>query len=311
MSVMGNINYVKRVFAHPCASPDIAVLIETAFPAAAVALMDVFTFGCRDIQKMRAGRTPWHSRSFSTMLKSATKGQQLGPRMWGFAIAFAPVEAALQYWLFADVATGFIANWMSLIYQVSNCTLPGSGHITCGVQSLAMSAGTDYTLQLLASETRPCAIVGGDRVLIPAGCSATISWQLHYEPFLMSPSNYGTVTAWLEEADTGKRYSETEAFPQPGGIAVGGGGATVRAPFPGLDVEYRLKARTSGGIMFVNQSTLSVSAYGRPMKILPTGCKPNTYDNPYPHKPIPSEHEAKQGRPGNFFGVGGTIGSHR
>lgn len=310
MSVMGNINYIEKVFAHPCAADNIPVLIQTAFPAAAVALLEVFQFGCRDIQKMRAGKTPWHSKGLTALLKNLNPGVQLGPKMWGFAIAFAPVEAALQYWLFVDVATGFIANWMSMVYQVSNCTLPSAGYIGCGVQTGLIPNDHVIDMNILCTETRPCVLVGGTSITIPAGCSATISWQLHFEPFLMDPQYNGTVTTWLEEEGTGTQYSRFDSFKQSGVDQGGGGGAQLSAPFPGAARVFKLKAIASGGIMFCNHSHVSVSSYGRPMKVLPTGCKPVQYDNPYPHKPVPHEHEARHARPGNFFGVGGTIGGH-
>lgn len=310
MGVLSNINYIKKVFAHPCATPDIPVLIETAFPAAAMALMEVFMFGCRDIQKMRAGRSPWHSRGLNALLKKKNLGVKVGPVLWVFTAYTIPVEAALQYWLFADVATGFIANWMSMIYQVSNCTLPSAGYLSCGVQSQALFEGQNTILQILCTETRPCVLVGGDRIRVEPGCSATISWVTKYQAFLNDPAYYGSVTTWLQDRDTGEQYSVSEAHKSHADTSDGGGGVSVRAPFPGLAREFVLWARNSHGIMFCNNSTVHISAYGRKMEILPTGCKPIQYDQPYPHKPVPEEHEAKHGRPGNFFGVGGTIGGH-
>lgn len=311
MSALTNLNYIKRVFAHPCGTPNIEILVETAFPAAAVALLEVFMFGCRDLAKMRRGRTPWHSRGLSMLLRKKTLGVKVGPRTWVVEAYSLPVEAALNYFFFADVATGFIANWMSLVYQMSNCTLPGSGFVRCGVQSTAIFPNFEYTLQILCTETRPCVLVGGDRIRVPPGCSATITWHLEFSEFHPEVYGRGTVRAWLEESETGQRYSDSEAQPQPGGTQAAGGGVSVRTPAPGLAKEYRLKAISDGGVHFCNPGHVSVSAYGRKMEIIPTGCKPIDYDAPYPHAPVPSDHEARHARPGNFFGVGGTINPRR
>lgn len=283
MGVGANLNYIKKIFTHPCATPALDVMIETAIPAAAVALLEVFTFGCSDILKMRAGKSPWHSRSLNGLIKGATGGLKMGPRLFGFYAPFAAVQAGLQYMLFADAASGFVANWMSLMYQQQGCTLPGAGYFRAGLSSTFQDAGGPYGILINALENRQCAAVGGNVITIPAGCEATISWTTHFEPFQGNPANEGSVTTWLQDVN-GDAYSVQPAWKNPNGKGWdAGGGAKLRSPFPGIARQYRLSWTSSGGLMGCTSGHLSVSAYGRKMALLPTGCSPRDFDQPYPH----------------------------
>lgn len=283
MGVGANLNYVKNVFRHPCATPSLDVLIETAFPAAAVALLEVFTFGCSDILKMRAGKSPWHSRGLNALLKGAQGGLKMGPRLFGFYAPFAAIQAGLQYMLFADAASGFVANWMTLIYQEQGCTLPGAGYARCGLSSTFQDAGGPYGILINCLENKQCCAIGGNVITIPAGCEATISWSTHFEPFQGDPRNDGPVETWLQDL-TGGEISVQPGYKSPNGKGYDvGGGYKSKPGFPGLAKSYRLSWRSGGGLMGCTSGHLSVSAYGRKMPLIPSGCSPRNFDQPYPH----------------------------
>jgi hypothetical protein len=283
MSAISNLNYIKRVYNHPCATPTPNVMIETAFPAARLALLEVLSFGCTDILKMRLGRTPWHSRGLKMLIRKKSLGVQLGPRTTGFSYAFAPVEFVLQYMLFADAATGFAANWMSLVYQQQGCTLPGSGYIGCAIHSTFQDAGGPYGTLLETREEKQCCSVGGNIIQIPAGCEATISYQTTFKPFLDLPANLGAVRTWLERAD-GLKFNVQDGMMSPDGKSMTtGGGGHFGAPAIGLGESYKIMWSSSGGLMGCVDGHLSVSSYGRKMPLIPTGCSPRKFIAPYPH----------------------------
>jgi hypothetical protein len=287
MGTLNNMNYIKNIFRHPCGTPTIETLIETAIPAASVAILSVVLFGCDDIMKMRLGRAPWHTRSMKGLINAKGLGVRLGLNHHLMLDPFTPIFAALQWMLYADAATGFVANWMSLIYQAQDCRLPGNGYLRFGLTSLMLDPGGPYPLLIDGAGTRPCVLIGGNEIQIPPGCEATITWNAEFKPFRDDPANLGTATTWLED-DTGLHHSESDgwAAPEFGGRR-NGGGTRIKAPAAGFGRNVRLKWRLNKGLMGCRGGNVSVSAYGRPMKMLPAGCTPRLYDQPYPTAPVP------------------------
>jgi hypothetical protein len=287
MGIGQNLNYIKNVFKHPCGTPNPSVLIETAFEAGVPALLNLVLFGCGDILKMKAGVSPWHTRALKGFIKGATDGKQLGLTRFLYATGYGQIEAALWWWLVADTATGFVADWMSLVYQEQGCDLPGSGHFSAGLTSNFQDPGGPYPININGISHISCLSVSLHSIVIPYGCSATISWDTEFTPFLGLPQNRGTVTTWLERSD-GVKFSEQPGYdPKNTGTQVTGGGAHLTSLQPGLDQSYTLSWRSDGGVMGCTRGNISISSYGRKMQLLPAGCKPKLPAQPYPVKPVP------------------------
>jgi hypothetical protein len=287
MSIGKNLNYIKRAFKHPCATPNPVILVETAFAAGVPALMNLVLFGCGDIVKMKAGVAPWHTRALKGFIKSAADPRVLGPTKFLYASGYGALEAALWWWLVADTVTGFVADWMSLVYQEQGCDLPGNGYFQAGLTSNFEDAGNGKLININGISSVPCLSASLHSIRIPFGCSATISWDTEFKPFLNDPNNQGTVRTYLRRSSDGVQIGAQPGYPQKDGSQVTGGGAHVSALHIGQDEEYTLAWDLDRGLMGCTGGTLRISSYGRKLDLIPAGCKPKLPPQPYPVRPVP------------------------
>lgn len=278
MSIGGNLNYIKKAFRHQCGTPDISIMVETAVQAAVPALLKVALFGCTDIAKMKLGKAPWHTRALKGFLQGAAAPQAAGPRRWLFSMPYNAIEAALWYWLVAEASTGFVADWMSLMYQEQRCNQPGAGYLTAGLSSLYLGPGTNYQMLINGIGGKQCCAIGGNKITVPSGCVATISYNAKWQPFLNNPANQGSVTTWLHEEGGNKSYSLSPGNGQSDQTT--GGGYQTPAGKVGVDRSYIIRFSIDRGIMGCSFGSLSVSGYGRKIPLIPAACSPKA--NPYP-----------------------------
>lgn len=120
MSMIRDYNYIEKVLAFPCATPDPILWFVTFLPAAAPALIDFISYGCRDLVKFKAGIGQPCGRLFK-----ANAVKMYGPQFVDTlhnAIKFTrPLESALFWWFVADLIADTAARWTSLAYQLNGC----------------------------------------------------------------------------------------------------------------------------------------------------------------------------------------------
>lgn len=287
MSALGDINYIKQMYYHPCATPSPQLLIQTGLAAGTIAALELVTAGCLDILKMKLGKPHIHHRSFKALLKGQVTVKRYTPWMQGVILGTAPLEAALNYIWLIGVGTSFVKNWMSMIYQQSNCDQPGAGHFTCPISTTFGGPGGPLNFLLNGLSTGICASVGSNKVVIASGCQATISFTARFRPFQDDPANQGAVTTWLEDGD-GVQFNFQTAHTDPktgetwsaGGLSNFHGGILASR-------EVKLMYEVGSGIMGCSEGTLHISAYGRPIHLIPAGCQPGG-PNKFPEPPPPT-----------------------
>lgn len=120
MGVLNNLNYIHKIQYVPCWEPGPLILIETGLAAGALALLEFFSFGCRDILKAKLGKSPICGRQFKAAVVGGVPPELVrrADKLLGFVL---PIDRALYAWLIADVASGFIANWESFAYASAGC----------------------------------------------------------------------------------------------------------------------------------------------------------------------------------------------
>lgn len=142
MSILHNINYMKRFVHHPCATPNPLMLIEFAFEAALPVLFELLSADILD-KAIPQGKQAWrkaaagnnrspttapggvgpqsgHGRKAGGRFGRRTPGRKVGPREWLFDVVDAEQTGA-YWWLVADLFTEFLARWSTLIYLKQGC----------------------------------------------------------------------------------------------------------------------------------------------------------------------------------------------
>lgn len=282
MSITGNLNYIKRIMRHPCATPDVMTVVETGLGAGALALLHLTMLGCNDILKARAGRSPWHFRKMSGLIKGAGGPVGRGVNRWLFATPYNQIEAVLWHMMVMEATTGFFADWASMMYQETRCGQPGAGHIHAPLAALYLDAGDEGTVLINNVEDKPCVRVGGNTVTIKAGCTGSISFHVDWKPFRDDPANSGSVQTYLREVGGGLMDESASVPSGPGGAQSSITMTTQRSRAAGLDRTFELKYFVVQGLMGGVGGRLDVSAYGRPIPLIPAGCKPQPASMPYP-----------------------------
>lgn len=142
MSILGNVNYMKRFVFHPCATPNPIMLIEFAFEAALPVLFELLSADILD-KALAQGKQAWrkrasgnnkspqeapggvgpqsgHGKKIGGKFGKKSYGRKVGPREWLFDVVDAE-QTAMYWWLVADLATEFLARWSTLIYLKQGC----------------------------------------------------------------------------------------------------------------------------------------------------------------------------------------------
>lgn len=120
MGLLKNWNYVTQLTVFPCAEPTPLIMVKTFFPAATLAMLDFFSWGCRDFLKARAGRAQPCGR-FIKAAVSGGRGAKLidqFDRWYKFA---GPIDKALYAFLIADIGSTFAARWSMFAAVAQGC----------------------------------------------------------------------------------------------------------------------------------------------------------------------------------------------
>ena len=120
MSILTNLNYIRKVYTIPCVGAGLWVYIETAITSAGIALLELASFGCRDLYQLRGGKLPFCGRQISPNFKKAWLAEDI-TKYSKIIKVFDPIEKALFKWLLVDIGVGFVANWHSMLFQTANC----------------------------------------------------------------------------------------------------------------------------------------------------------------------------------------------
>lgn len=289
MSITRDLNYLKAVFFHPCATPSPAILVKTAFPAAIVALVELTSPGPIDVVATKLGKPFFHHKGLNALLKGAAPMVKLNPLTYVANMATGLVRGALYYPWIIGVGTSFVRNWVSMVYVASRCDLPGAGYLGAGLSSLFAFGGGGGTVLIGANQSVGCAHLGGNTVTVQPGCYVTISYECTWEPFQGNPANQGAVQTWIEDGQGNILSRDDTGTPDKDGKTHTGGGQ-LHAPGGGVLAAafYQIKFSVAQGLMGCTEGFIRVSAYGSPVKLIPTGLTPKDYRNPpYPHTAPP------------------------
>lgn len=279
------------------------MLIETALPAAAIAILDLVTANCIDLllaplgrgheellatkrllgalrRQPRGGRGGHHrgiagaTKGLSNLLTGGAPGGRLANTLNGVAhaglLGASVARGALFYPWIIGVGTSFVANWASLVYAAQKCELPGAGYKSGPCGNLVGSHPHEAQLLLPRLEL-PCVASAGLGITVAPGCYATISVVGNWENVVI-PGGPVSVECWIEEIHTGERSSVSstdDSNPQWTGT---GAGFRTRASQYMAGSAYTVKYKDNIGGAQIKGGILELSAYGRPVQFHPTGC---------------------------------------
>lgn len=230
MSILHNVNYMKRFVFHPCATPNPLIVIETAFEAAAAELWEFFSFQLPQIlnplaKKAGSQNAPkWypaparytdpsrrgkgHGRHITQDPPGRTSpGEKWGPN----TIAFRAVDAeqkAMFYWMVVDLATEFMARWTTLLYLKQDCPFDHNCHKQGPFDSIFIGQGT--VVCILPMLNAGTIFSGGfeiQQITFPDGDGTVSNGSMTVETTLAVFNGTKPPTAaWVEirEVDTGK-----------------------------------------------------------------------------------------------------------
>lgn len=291
MSIKQSFNFVKSAFRHPCAVGGPQVVITTALQAAVPVLFSLNQFSCLDILKTRAGISWKCGRSLKGIIKSAHNPKVVNNGHFLYQLGAAQGERLLWWWFVADLAAGFVADWTSMMYQESGCEAPGSTHFDVPVYTEFLfpqnhgdpNASPPLTRDAHIGNHRDgqCAQVEGDTILVPGGCTATISYDVEWKPFRDDPNNNGPVKSWLEDQH-GKQYMPIVTDPKKWkpGEANAFSAVTHLDSFFADRHEYKIKWEVQRGLMGAGVGHCRVTTTGRAVTVFPVSCKPKPVSVP-------------------------------
>lgn len=240
MGVLNNINYLKEVQYFPCADPDPLILITTALEAGAPTLLEFYSWGCRDILKLRAGYSNFCGRKYRAIVAKWHPPGFIDKlhKSYGF---FVPIDKLLYGWLIADLTSGFLAKWTSLAYAAQGC-IPdpttqqwtGSPQIPQGILA-NHETGIVYRISQIGTGG---GFVSPTAASVPAGWYISITFSVKVEPLFAGQGV--NVNTWLQPiAGSGAHIAE-QSFSPPyfGGGTRARGKAYFQTPDTGFAHGY-------------------------------------------------------------------------
>lgn len=281
MSISHNLNYLKNIFRHPCATPDIEIIIETAFEAFVPALMQVIGIGCTDIIKMRAGKSPWHTRAMNGFIKGVNIPEAVGKNIYRYSVPYAAVEAGLWWWMVIDAGFSFFPHWASLMYQESKCDLPRNGFVESTIAIGPKFAVGTYRCLLGSPDTKPAIRIIGDECIISAGCSGTVTYHVTLEQFFPIIYGAGQAEVWIED-QTGQisTVSTWDGATDPTENKVAGGINKARGSAL-AELHMWVNIRVLRGVVGIPEGHIRASGYGLPIPLVSGGCTPRPVTYPW------------------------------
>jgi hypothetical protein len=306
MSILKNINYLKKLSMIPCAQADILLLAETAFAAGAPALLELFQPDCNDIIKATLGLSPFgesglpkqllqgagrtgpgpakHGRRQNGFIKNIARPLQFSPTGFLYAIKYFQIEKYLRWFQIVDVTTSFLANWQSLIYQMQQCQLPGAGTANGYFTPLAGGPGGPGVLDLT-----PISVVRGvtwlvNSVAINPGFDATIGYSTQWQNAITRTQDVDA-SMWytIDDDPTPRNFMRTND-PRLRNGGTTGGGIYKSDPLRITRTVYKFHWQNNSDA-FVQPvfGQISIGLSGKDMGFQPFGCKLKPVTWPFPN----------------------------
>ena len=273
MSALTNLNYMKQILRHPCALPDPIIIVKTAFEAALPLLFVASTFSCTDYIKAHAGISWKCGRKIKALAQNTLGAKYVRAAAYYYeASGAALAENALWYWFLAELGTGFVANWTTLVYQEQGCGLDNSGYIHSSLAIGFAGPGEIRGVPPGGLDSTSCARFDGTGVFVEPGCTAAISFAIEWESFRPDLFGFGAVRTWLQD-DQGNRFDMTDGTPHsdPAKNSNFGAHQTGRGK-PVIGTHYTVMSEVLSGVMGVHNGVIDVTTSGRPMPLIPRGC---------------------------------------
>jgi hypothetical protein len=202
MSVLGNLNYIKNASLYSCARPNMILVVEAAFESIGPVLINAVTFGCRDIVKMRAGISPWHSRAIRALVEGAIPPSQkkFAKKLLMFTI---PLEKALFFYFVVDLTVDFFARWQSQIFRLGACGAPLNQSTASGpLATFVMPAPNGWTRISYAFTTNGRPFTSSTDFIVPPGWYFSVFFSLTVKP-LFNNMPCGSASIRLRELGHG------------------------------------------------------------------------------------------------------------
>lgn len=280
-----NLNYISNHFKHPChinvdGQTEVKIIISSAFAAAVPVLMASKTFSCMDILKTRAGISWQCGRALKAAIEQAHKPGVVNAGHFAYSITGAALlERALWYYFIAELATEFAANWTSLMYSQNGCAGPYSGTLVASAGPFDYEAGTENGRVLFGGGGgNDCAAVGGQNIVVQAGCNADVSFTNTVEKCGNGQPLCSLQTSIIETSSgivfNSSNFSDGQSADNNGNITLAqklDGGIGGRS--------YQVKVQSTGAdgtCAQLNKGRLTVTTSGHSVRPTPIGCTPRS-----------------------------------
>lgn len=273
MSIMRNINYLKKMNVMGCSAPDIFVTIETGLQAAGPALLNLLTPGCTDIVKMKLGRSPWHSRGIRSLIKSAAAPFSLEANKFLYRIGYDTAERGLFYLMVADIAVEFVTTWQSLAFAAEQCPLPSAGTAYGYPAPIIYIPGSNGFVHPTPQHNVHGMAVGLNGVTIFPGFQGSVTFSCQWDSWPIRGKGV-SATTWITEDDTEIPISVSQTnFPpsQPKNETVGHLSFDTLRNHIRKDYTFHVENTGDTNAQIVG-GTYSVVMSGHPTGVLPWGC---------------------------------------
>lgn len=196
-SSLKKLNAIKTIDAIPCYQGGLWIEITTGYKAAGLALVEVLTFGCRDLLSFRAGKLPYCGMLVKPVSGRAIPGSD---KTWFKKIfkVIDPIEKTFFKFFIVDVGLNFVANWMSLIYQANNCIDRNDTYTATGENALGgrITPGAPFRIVYRkTSETGRGFLFRGSQFVVPAGWYFKCSFDYKIKQYQNLP--LGSLDIWL------------------------------------------------------------------------------------------------------------------
>jgi hypothetical protein len=283
MSILKNINFLRKLNRIPCGVPSPLIVIETAFESAPPALLSLFQPDCNDIVKLRIGQSPWHLRGIKGLIEGAVGAKALGAKKFLFEVGYFEVEKFLWWWQVAEVTAEFITTWQTMIYQEQQCQLPGAGTARAIFTPFGYPPNSGGALSITPTHNVHGVFFGGGLIRILPGFEATVVYWSEWES-VNPPGQPVDVSTWYTE-DDGNVIQDLSHTNDP--IALNGnrvGGSFFVPPVqPFAQKTYHFWGQNNGdNIVRPRFSSIQISLLGRQMGNLSFGCHLKPVEWPFP-----------------------------
>jgi len=178
--------------------------------------LELFSFSCRDIIKLRAGRSYRCGRALRGIIRAAHK-TEVFDKFTHIYNLFEPLDRLLWYFFIAELTSNFLARWLTLIYRAQHCA-PGDEECHKTGPLIGCSVVNAHVLQAIWYDTNSnmkgaCWVDPPRAILIPPG------WQWHAynslqvsadPPLTKHPPSFTTFMVNLDsgQINTGKFFKQ-------------------------------------------------------------------------------------------------------